>query len=103
LAAGAIRYGRDISGFRIFCIERSPFAKVISLANMQLSYKAYETGREMRSDLSEIANAVERGFENGLIREPLNIDRYRGLDGKIRITAMRYASLTDDYAAFVRG
>lgn len=102
LAAVAMRYGKPISGFRIVCIERSPYAKVISWANMQRSYNAYQAGGAMRADVSVLQNAVDRGFETGAIREPRNIDRYRNLEGKVAAEIMRYETLQADYDSFVR-
>jgi hypothetical protein len=102
LAAVALRYGKPISGFRVICIERSPYAKVISWANMQRSYGEYQTGGEMRADVASLQSAVDRGFETGAIREPRNIDRYRDLEGKLAAQVMRYETLQADYESFVR-
>ncbi|HEY0104620.1 MAG TPA: hypothetical protein VGB91_00950 [Rhizomicrobium sp.] len=103
LAAVALRYGKDISRFRVVCVERSPYAKVISWANMQLSYGAYKVGGAMRADIAALKNAVDVGFQTGTIRDPRNIDRYRGPDGKVVAQPMRYVSLAQDFAAFVAG
>jgi len=102
LAAVTLRYKKDVSDFRIVCIERSPYAKVISWANMQLSYGAYKVGGAMRADMAALKAIVDKGFATGAIREPRNIDRYRGPDGKLAAEAMRYSSLHTDFDAFVR-
>jgi hypothetical protein len=102
LAAVALRYGKDISGFRVIAVERSPYAKVISWANMQLSYGAYRSGGAMQADPDALKTAVDRGFATGGIRDTRNIDRYRDASGKVVAQPFRYAALDEDYAAFVR-
>jgi hypothetical protein len=96
------RYGKPLSGFHIVCIERSPYAKAISWANMRLTYGSYRVGGEMRADPEALKAYVDRGFETGAIRDCRNIDRYRGPDGTVLAQPMRYASLQADFDAFVR-
>ncbi len=97
------RYGRPLAGFRIVAIDRSPYAKVISWANMRLTYGAYRVGGEMRADAAAIAAYVDRGFETGQVLDVRNIGRYRWPDGRLAVRPMRYAALRDDFDAFVRG
>jgi hypothetical protein len=103
LTAVALRYGRDISGFRVVAVERSPYAKVMSWANMQLSYGAYRGGGAMQADPEALKVAVDRGFATGGIRDTRNIDRYRDASGRMVAQVLRYGSLAEDFAAFVRG
>src|ERR1700710_1539191 len=93
------KYGKPPDGFRIVCIERSPYAKVISWANMRLTYGQYRVGGEMRADPEALKAYVDRGFETGAIRDCRNIDRYRGPDGAVLAQPMRYASLQADFDA----
>jgi hypothetical protein len=102
LAAVSLLYGEDISGFRIICVERSPYAKVLSWANMQVSYAGYSRGGAMRGDLEALKIVVDSGLANGEIRHTRNIERYRGTDGKVAARPMRYASLAEDFGEFVR-
>lgn len=94
--------GRPLAGYRVVCIERSPYAKVISWANMRLSYDAYRTGGAMQADAAAIAACVDRGFETGAVRDVRNIDRYRYPDGRIAATPLRYADLAQEFAALVQ-
>ena len=96
------KYGKPLDGFRIVCIERSPYAKVISWANMRLTYGAYRTGGEMRADVEALRAYIDRGLESGAICDCHNIDRYRGPDGKLMAQPMRYANLAVEFSAFVR-
>ncbi|MBV9549297.1 MAG: hypothetical protein JO256_06445 [Alphaproteobacteria bacterium] len=102
LTAVALRYGRDISGFRVIAVERSPYAKVMSWANMQLSYGAYRGGGAMQADPKALEAAVDRGFASGGIRDTRNIDRYRDGSGQMVAQPFRYATLAEDFAAFVQ-
>jgi hypothetical protein len=96
------RYAKPLTGFRVVCVERSPYAKVISWANMRLTYGSYRVGGEMRADAEALRAYVDRAFETGAIRDCRNIDRYRGPDGRLAAQPMRYANLQSDFAAFVR-
>lgn len=102
LTAVALRYGRNISGFRVVAVERSPYAKVISWANMQLSYGAYRSGGAMQADPEALKAAVDRGFASGGIRDTRNIDRYRDASGKMAAQLLRYAALEEELTAFIR-
>ncbi|HJW41701.1 MAG TPA: hypothetical protein VJ476_10805 [Rhizomicrobium sp.] len=93
---------RPLDGYHFVCIERSPYAKVISWANMRLSYDAYRTGGAMRAEAAAIAAYIDRGFETGEIRDVRNIDRYRFPDGGLAATPLRYAELTQEFDALVR-
>jgi hypothetical protein len=96
------RYPQPLTGFRVVCVERSPYAKVISWANMRLTYGNYRVGGEMRADPEALKAYVDRAFETGAIRDCRNIDRYRTPDGQLAARPMRYANLQADFAAFVR-
>ncbi len=96
------KYAKPLTGFRVVCVERSPYAKVISWANMRLTYGSYRVGGEMRADPEALKAYVDRAFETGAIRDCRNIDRYRTPDGRLAARPMRYANLQADFAAFVR-
>jgi hypothetical protein len=98
------KFPQPLTGFKLIGIERSPYAKVISWANMRLTYGQYRDGSgEMRADAEHIRNYLDQSFENGRVLDCRNIDRYRGADGKIAVTPMRYATLQADFDAFVQG
>ena len=95
-------YLRPLTGFRIVGIERSPYAKVISWANMRLTYGQYRGGGEMRAGQDAISTYLDQSLDNGQILDCRNIERYRGADGRIAVTLMRYADLQSDFDKFVR-
>jgi len=103
LAALMQRSAKDFAEFQIVCAERSPYAKVLSWANMQLSYDAYRVGGEMRADPAALKAVVDKGFATGEIRHVRNIDRYRRPDGVLAAKPMRYSQLESDFDEFVRG
>jgi hypothetical protein len=82
---------------RIFCVERSPYAKVISDANMRGNFERYKReGRKMHGDLERIKRVVEQMLGRGAIHP--NIDLYRGEDGRVRTRVLRHESLAQDFA-----
>jgi hypothetical protein len=97
------RYPQPLTGFRFVGIERSPYAKVISWANMRLAYGRYRDGSgQMRAEPEDIRLYLDQSFENGRVLDCRNIDRYRGADGKVAVTLMRYAALQAEFEAFVQ-
>jgi len=97
------RYPQPLAGFRFIGIERSPYAKVISWANMRLTYGQYRDGSgAMRAGYDQIRAYLDQSFENGRVLDCRNIDRYRGADGRIGVELMRYATLNKEFDAFVR-
>lgn len=98
------KYPQPLNGFRFIGIERSPYAKVISWANMRLTYGQYRDGTgEMRAAPEHIRTYLDQSFENGRVLDCRNIDRYRGADGKVAVQLLRYATLQADFEAFVQG
>jgi len=97
------RYPHPLVGFRFIGVERSPYAKVISWANMRLSYDRYRaSGAPMRAAPDLIRTYLDQSFENGRVLDCRNIDRYRGADGRLAVDLIRYADLPGAFDAFVR-
>lgn len=92
----------EATTYELLFVERSPYAKVLSLANWYLNEGAYRRGQQESSSASELAREVDRLIEdNGLVKV-LNIDRYRDLDGRIRAMPWRTQELgrkIDDFLA----
>jgi hypothetical protein len=86
---------------RIFCVERSPYAKIISGGNMSLNIRGYKYGGgKMESNLDALRQPVATGFER--MRWLPNIDGFRNADGKLNIRVLRFEALTDDFAQLMR-
>jgi hypothetical protein len=85
---------------RIFCVERSPYAKIISMAVMAANFGRYSrTGESMSLDLegirSAIATQMSRGAEIGICR---NSDLYRDPDGRISLRVLRFECLAKEFS-----
>jgi len=99
------RYG-SLPTDRIFCVERSPYAKIISSANMRGRLGSYKSdGRPMDVDSERLRqtleNMIERKFRTSKDWGCYNIDQYRGVDGAVRIRALRYEALEQDFAGLM--
>ncbi|HEX3663655.1 MAG TPA: hypothetical protein VHU23_00250 [Rhizomicrobium sp.] len=88
---------------RVFCVERSPYAKVISRAVMALEFDRYKkTGGEMAPDIERIRTAV-----SDLMAKPnrisvcKNIELYRAPAGDLPIRVLRHEALPTDFAALL--
>jgi len=93
----------DLSGYDIVCVERSPYAKVLSWANWILSWDSYLAGGALQADRVPLRRCVDQIMESGEFITVRNIDLYRGVDGKVAARAMRYENLVKDMAAFLDG
>ncbi len=92
----------SLSDYDIICVERSPYSKILSWANWVLSWESYLAGGALQTDLAALRGSVDRIVENGEFLTVKNIDRYRGLDGRVAARAMRYENLTSDIAALFK-
>lgn len=93
--------GERVLGYRQVCVERSPYAKILSWANMERSRDLYRRGGEMRTDWATILDVLDQGIRDRSILEVRNIDIYRAPDGRVTAEVMRYEQLEADYRAFV--
>jgi hypothetical protein len=87
--------------YRVVAVERHPYAKIISWANHQLSFGAYQTGARMRSDRQAVKAFLKEAIGERRILAVRNIERYRDTDGLISARIMRYECLEDDFRAFM--
>ena len=94
-------YGRAASLFDILCVERCPYAKILSWANWQASAQAYLSGGKLQTDLGTLRSAVDRIFATGEFAAVKNIDLYRGEDGSVAVRALRHDRLEAELRTFL--
>jgi hypothetical protein len=94
-------YGPSVRSFDIVCVERSPFAKILSWANWLASSEAYLSGGKLQSDLRTLQFSLNRIFETGEFAEVKNIDLYRAEDGRVMAHALRHENLEADLRDFL--
>ena len=88
--------------YQVTYVERSPYAKVMSLANWLAHESEYKKGKKLAQAPGGVAQAVDRLIESGRMPEVLNIDRYRDLNGQIRGTPWKTTTLERDLGEFMR-
>jgi hypothetical protein len=93
--------GPGVLDYEVVCADRHPYAKIISWANHQLSFSAYQTGAEMRSDRQALKAFLKEAVADRRILAVRNIDRYRDLNGLLSARIIRYEYLEDDFRAFI--
>ncbi|MBV8362510.1 MAG: hypothetical protein JO189_31940 [Deltaproteobacteria bacterium] len=94
-------YGPSVSSFDIVCVERSPFAKILSWANWLASAESYLSGGKLQTDLNALRCSVDRIFDSGEFAEVKNIDLYRGEDGSVAARMLRHENLEADLRTFL--
>lgn len=95
-------YGPAAASFDVVCVERCPYAKILSWANWLASAKSYLSGGKLQTDPGTLHHAVERIFDTGEFAEVKNIDLYRGEDGNVSVRAFRHENLEAELRLFVR-
>jgi hypothetical protein len=95
-------FGPGLADYKLLCVERSPFSKILSWANWLASSDEYLAGGRLQRDLLALRRAIDRIFETGDFTGVRNIDLYRGQDGSVAVRAMRYENLERDLSAFFR-
>jgi hypothetical protein len=103
LAELAARHGGSLGAYRVFAIERSPYSKVLSWANMEASYAEYEAGRPMRAAPEVVTDWIDRLIADGTLLQARNIDLYRDAGGRVAAEILRYAELPSCLHAFLAG
>jgi hypothetical protein len=88
--------------YRLLFVERSPYEKVISLANWAKHRTAYDNGGALPRQENDIAREVDRTIADRSILKARNIDRYRDEAGKITSQGWRYETLAGQLEAFAR-
>jgi hypothetical protein len=94
-------YGPAVSSFDIFCVERSPFAKILSWANWLASAESYLSGGKLQTDLGTLRCAIDKIFDTGEFAEVKNIDLYRDEGEFVAAHALRHENLEGDLRTFL--
>jgi hypothetical protein len=94
-------YGPSAAAFDVICVERSPFAKILSWANWVTSSEAYLSGGKLQSDLKTLRYSVDRIFDTGEFAEVKNIELYRNEGGRVAARVLRHENLEADLRAFL--
>ena len=85
-------------GTMVFGVERCPYEKVISYANMLLKFDAYRaSGEAMRSNVDELKAAIAHLVDAGQAPLVRNIDRYRDPQGALTTRILRYDDLAEEF------
>ncbi len=79
-----------------FCIERHPYEKAVSLANMSVKFSSYQQGGDMNISSGELKEAIGTLIESRRIQNIRNYDIYT-TDGVVRVDkVVDYALLQDE-------
>lgn len=87
-------------GYEVLCVDRSPYAKVMSLANWTEHHDAYRKSGEMPKEAPRLVEGVDRILADDSILRVLNVDRYRDLDGRVTARPWNIENLADDMQGF---
>lgn len=90
----------DLNDFFIFCAERSPYSKVISWANMALTFKYYKMGLDKIATKNEISLIIDKSLKNGTLKKIINIDLYK-YSSKIMTHVVYNEKLEDDFLRII--
>lgn len=87
--------------YGVFCVERSPYSKVISLAVWARHEEDYKRGASLPDAGKSITDWVDAIFASGRIQRIVNIEKYRYPDGSVRVQPWKTGTLSDDIAHFL--
>lgn len=92
----------DRLALKIYAVERNPYSKIISWANMELSFESYTSGGAMTAPQGRIKDLLERAIPDRRIAIVRNIDLYRDSEGRIAAEIIRFENLDDDFRRLLR-
>ncbi|WP_101759937.1 hypothetical protein [Oceanicoccus sp. KOV_DT_Chl] len=97
-------YGDIPQDWTVFAVERCPYRKVISLANMMLNFSEYKkSGADMLTDIDVLKLQINSMFTAGQIGMVKNIDMYKTPAGSTTVRIVRFENLVDEVAKIVTG
>ena len=90
-------YGEIPGSWYVFAIERSPYYKVLSLANTLSKFESYvNTGNTMISSIDDLKTSLDKIIEEGLIKRVKNIDNYKDNTGVLKTDILKYENINQD-------
>ncbi len=89
-----------LDGFRIVCVERSPYARVLSALNTAQTLDDYDYASGMQGSIADLPRLFDEALAAGIIHRLRNIDLYKDASGTVRARALRYETLRADFDAF---
>lgn len=90
-------YGDISKEWFIFAVERCPYYKIISLANMQLNFKHYQnSGKPMESTSGSLKQKISEMIKSKIINNVKNIDLYKDHEGNVKTNFLKYERLHED-------
>lgn len=88
-------YGQPLDGFQLICVERDPFAKVISFLHMRSNFPDYKAGvPDMAAAIGDLAVALD----DALDRDRLDILKSIAMYGGRTPRVLHYERLEQDIA-----
>lgn len=96
----AAAFGEPLDGYRLRCVVRNPYARVISALNMARGFRAYKVGADMAGATEGLARDFDALGPKALASLP-NIDLYRDESGAVAALPLRYEQLEADLAGFL--
>ncbi len=84
--------------FRVICVERSPYYKVISLANWSANSAVYrDTGAIQNVDIEGIRTKIDQLLESGAVKRVYNRHLYVDANDVVRAELLRFENLGAEY------
>lgn len=90
----------EAADYRVVWADRSPYEKVLSLANWRRSRLDYAAGGKLQQSTEGLTKKVQSLIDNGVVLTALNIDLYKDQNDKVVGNGWRFESLAEDMAAF---
>lgn len=90
-------YGAPLDAFRLVCVERDPFAKVISFLHMREHFDGYRAGTPDMAAPVDLASELDKA----LAGDKLGILKSHAMYGGRTPEAIHYERLEEDFTAFV--
>jgi len=95
------RYPGSVEGFRVLCLARCPYARVLSALNMAGAFDTYRRGGAMEGGHEGWERAFDQALETGGLQRLRNLDIYRDAKGAVTAEVLRYETLQADFDALV--
>lgn len=87
-------YGEIPDDYLVFAVDRCPYRKLISKANMKLNFQKYKkSGTQMTTSPEDIKAQISEIIETDDLKTVKNINLYRDKSGKLMAKILKYENL----------
>jgi hypothetical protein len=94
------RAGSDAGELQVVCVERHPYAKIVSWVNHIVAFQSYRQGGEYRANWQALQTTLVDVIDRRAVQRVRNVDIYRDPSGGVNVHVLRVERLAESLSEF---